>query len=195
MSKGTILVVEDEGIIAEDIRSCLLRLGYGVCAVTAAGAEAIREAEAHSPDLVLMDIVLQGDMDGIEAGQVIRFRFNIPIVYMTAHADDDILERAKVTEPVGYIVKPFEERALEATISTALYQYKTGRRRQELKFRQLLDTAPDAIVIVNRESVITTINKQAEQLFGYSRKTLLGRPLETLLPERFRDAHVHHRDD
>ena len=195
MSKGTILVVEDEGIIAEDIRSCLLRLGYGVCAVTAAGAEAIREAEAHSPDLVLMDIVLQGDMDGIEAGQVIRFRFNIPVVYMTAHADDDILERAKVTEPVGYIVKPFEERALEATISTALYQYKTGRRRQELKFRQLLDTAPDAIVIVNRESVIATINKQAEQLFGYSRKTLLGRPLETLLPERFRDAHVRHRDD
>jgi PAS domain S-box-containing protein len=193
MSKGTILVVEDEGIIAEDIRTCLLRLGYEVCAVTASGEEAIRQAEAHSPDLVLMDIVLQGGMDGIEASHMIRFRFNIPVVYLTAYADDDILERAKVTEPVGYIVKPFEERALEATISTALYQYKTGRRRQELKFRQLLDTAPDAIIIVNREGLITTINKQAEQLFGYGRKKLLGQPIEMLLPERFRDAHVRHR--
>jgi PAS domain S-box-containing protein len=187
------MVVEDEGIIAEDIRSCLLHLGYEVCAVAAAGEEAIRQAEAHSPDLVLMDIVLQGSMDGIDAGHLIRFRFNIPIVYLTAYADDDILERAKVTEPVGYIVKPFEERALEATISTALYQYKTGRRRHELKFRQLLDTAPDAIVIVNREGIITTLNQQAEQLFGYSRKTLLGQPLEVLLPGRFRDAHVGHR--
>lgn len=109
MTKPQIMVVEDEGIIAIDIRSNLESLGYDVPVIVASGEEAIEEAEKLRPDLVLMDIVLVGDMDGVEAAAQIRARFDIPVVYLTAHADDKTLRRAQDTEPFGYILKPFDE--------------------------------------------------------------------------------------
>ena len=110
MAKTEILIVEDERITAEDIRLSLGGLGYAVTGMASSGEEAIRKAEELHPDLVLMDIVLGGDMDGIEAAKRIRARFKIPVVYLTAYADEKRLERAKVTQPFGYILKPFDDK-------------------------------------------------------------------------------------
>ena len=105
-----ILVVEDERIVADDIKMSLQRLGYDVSGMTSSGEEAVKKAEEINPDLVLMDIVLEGKMDGVESASIIRYRFDIPVVYLTAYSDKKTLERAKVTEPFGYILKPFKDR-------------------------------------------------------------------------------------
>lgn len=124
MSKTKILVVEDEVIAAKAIESSLKSQGYDVLGYVGSGEEAIQKASECSPDLILMDIVLYGEMDGIEATAQIKDRFNIPVVYLTAHSDDTTLEMAKITEPYGYIIKPFEDRELLVAIEIALYKHK-----------------------------------------------------------------------
>jgi two-component system, response regulator PdtaR len=130
MTNTRIMIVEDEWTVAEDIKISLQSLGYTVTSITSSGEEAIQKAEEDRPDLVLMDIVLQGEMDGIEAANQIRSRFNIPIVYLTAYADEKILERAKITEPFGYIVKPFINEDLKIAIEIALYKHKAEKERK-----------------------------------------------------------------
>ena len=109
MGKAKILVVEDQNIVALNIRNKLKNLGYTVPSTAASGEEAIRKAELTGADLVLMDIMLKGEMDGIEAAGEIKARFGIPVIYLTAYTDSETLERAKMTEPAGYISKPFKE--------------------------------------------------------------------------------------
>src|SRR5437016_7988221 len=115
VARARILVVEDEAIVAEDIQSRLENLGYAVPAVASSGEEAMRKAVETHPDIVLMDIVLKGNMDGVEAAEQMRDRFNIPVVYLTAYSDDSTFQRAKAAEPLGYVLKPFEERELQTT--------------------------------------------------------------------------------
>jgi CheY-like chemotaxis protein len=124
MAKAQILIVENDNIIVMELRDRLQSLGYAVAAVTSYGEEAIAEAEKTHPDLVLMNIRLKGDIDGIEAAEEIRDRFDIPVVYLTALTDQDTLQRAKMTEPYGYIIKPFSERQLQATIKMALGKHE-----------------------------------------------------------------------
>lgn len=116
MPSARVLVVEDENIVALDIQSRLEDLGYDVPATASSGEEALEKAEAVRPDLVLMDITLRGEMDGIEASRRIRRDLNIPCVFLTAHGDNATLQRAKGAGPFGYIVKPFEERICGATL-------------------------------------------------------------------------------
>lgn len=124
MAKANILIVEDDGIVALDIDRRLKNLGYSVAAIVSSGKEAIKKVKETHPDLVLMDIVLKDEMDGIEAADKIRTQFRVPVVYLTAYADDKLLERAKITEPFGYIIKPFEGRELHSAIEIALYKHK-----------------------------------------------------------------------
>jgi CheY-like chemotaxis protein len=124
MSSASVLVVEDENIVARDILSMLKDLGYLVAAVASSGEEAIEKAAIKRPDVVLMDIVLKGEVDGVQAAQEIRTRFQIPVIYLTAYADEETLQRAKLTEPFGYILKPFEERELHVAIELALYRHR-----------------------------------------------------------------------
>lgn len=124
MSKTKILVVEDELITAKAIRSALKSLGYDVLDIVTSGEEAIQKTSEVRPDLILMDIILAGEMDGIETASQIKDRFNIPIVYLTAHADDATLQRAKITEPYNYILKPFEDRELHIAIEIAFYKHE-----------------------------------------------------------------------
>jgi len=124
MTKAKILIVEDELITAKAIRSALNSLGYDVLDIVTSGEEAIQKASGSQPDLILMDIKLDSEMDGIEAARQIKDRFNIPVVYLTAHADDATLERAKITDPFGYILKPFEDRELHVAIEIAFYKHK-----------------------------------------------------------------------
>ncbi|MEH1869832.1 MAG: ATP-binding protein [Nostoc sp.] len=125
MNPIKILIVEDEQLVADDLRETLEYLGYDVLALVASGEEAIFTAETLQPDLVLMDIRLEGKMDGIEASFEIQSRFNLPVVYLTANADRATLERAKASQPFGYILKPFDERTLATTIEIAICRHKT----------------------------------------------------------------------
>lgn len=134
MPNAKLLIVEDEEIVAFDIESTLKSLGYEVLAVFASGEEAIACLANLHPDLVLMDIMLKGEIDGIQAADVIHKNFNIPIVYLTAYGDVRTLERAKVTEPFGYLIKPFEERELYTAVEIAL-----SRHRAEEKMRLALE--------------------------------------------------------
>ncbi len=131
MTTATILVVEDEAITAMDLQATLQDLGYAVCATASSGAEALQKAEAERPDLVLMDIVLQGEMDGIAAAEQIRTRWGIPVVYLTAHSDAQTIRRASITEPYGYIVKPFTERELHSNVEISLYKSRMDRLYRE----------------------------------------------------------------
>ena len=131
IKKVTVLVVEDENIIARDIQSKLRRIGYDVPVIIMTGEEAVACSEQLRPDIVLMDIVLKGDMDGIEAANTIKARFDIPIVYLTAYADEGTLKRAVVTEPFGYMLKPFGERELHTNIEITLYRHEAEKRQRE----------------------------------------------------------------
>ena len=122
MPKEKILIVEDERVVAMDIQNRLKDLGYSVCGSASSGEDAVKKASELQPDLVLMDIVLKGKMDGIDAAGQIRERFNIPVVYLTAFSDEKTLQRARVTGPHGYILKPFDDRELRSNIEMALYK-------------------------------------------------------------------------
>jgi len=124
MSQNKILIVEDESIIAEDISDSLISLGYRITGMVYSGEEAIEAAAKFRPDLVLMDVNLQGEIDGITAAAEIRSRFQIPVVYLTAYADENTLRRVNATKPFGYIVKPFEEKNLHTTIQLALHRHE-----------------------------------------------------------------------
>ena len=120
MDKVQVLIVEDEAIVSMDLRYKLEGLGYGVPAEISSGEEAVEAASRLRPDVVLMDIWLSGEMDGIDAAEEIRRRLNIPVVYVTSHADEDTLRRAKTTEPSGYILKPFVDAELRAVVEMAI---------------------------------------------------------------------------
>ncbi len=124
MSKTNILIVEDESIIAKDIQQSLKKLGYTVVGICATGEDAIKTSEEQKPDLVLMDIMLKGEMNGIEAASLIREKLNIPIIFLTAYADESTLNKAKESEPYGYIIKPFKEIDLRTSIEMSLYKHE-----------------------------------------------------------------------
>ncbi len=135
MANENILIAEDDGIIAARLQSILIKLGYAVPAMVASGADAIRQAAEAQPELVLMDVELAGEMDGIEAGGQIRAQLGIPVVYLTAYLDDTLLQRAKMTEPYGYLVKPVQDRELRATIEVAIYKCRLDRQLRESEER------------------------------------------------------------
>lgn len=124
MAKLKILVVEDESIVAKDIQNSLKKLGYTVPTIVASGEKAIEEVEQSRPDLVLMDIMLKGDINGVEAANAIRENYDIPVIFLTAYADDNTLSKAKIAEPYGYIIKPFKEKELQTTIEMAMYKHE-----------------------------------------------------------------------
>src|SRR5688500_6194220 len=124
-----ILITEDEVIIAEDIAACLEELGYEVCAIDS-GIDTIGMVRETKPDLVLLDINIKGERDGIETAQLIKEEFGIPFIFLTAYADQQTIDRAKTTEPYGFIVKPFDEKDLRSAIEIALY--KSGRDKERL---------------------------------------------------------------
>ncbi len=128
-----IMIVEDEALIADDIAETLMQMGYRITSVLSSGEEAVNRAREERPDLVIMDIMLRDKMDGIETAGQLRSELKIPVIYLTAYADDEILERAKITEPYAYIIKPFEERELHISISIALYKARMEKKMQHME--------------------------------------------------------------
>lgn len=160
--KIEILVVEDERIIAINLKESLESLGYSVPAIAASGKKAVEKATEFHPDLVLMDIRLKGHMDGIAAAQEIWELLQIPAIYLTGHADKSTLERAKVTAPFGYILKPLKERELYVAIETALERYE----REQL-LSSILKGMGEGVIVVDKECRVQFSNGVAESLTGW----------------------------
>jgi two-component system cell cycle sensor histidine kinase/response regulator CckA len=176
-----IFIVEDEGIVAADIKQLLLNLGYGVVGVVSTGEEAIEKVEETPINLILMDISKEGEMDGIEAAKRIRRRLDVPIIYLTAHSDKKTLERAKVTDPFGYIVKPFDKPTLHTSIEMAIYKHRMKKKLEEKDetFRNLAENAVDGILIAAADGSHVYANQRAVELTGYTPSQLL----DICLPE------------
>jgi PAS domain S-box-containing protein len=169
MAETKILIVEDESIVAKDIENMLKRMGYSVSGVASSGEKAIQEIETDLPDIVLMDIMLKGSMDGVETAEKIRSRFHIPLVYLTAYSDESTLQRAKITEPYGYITKPFQERELHIAIDIALYKHQMERKLKESEqwLSTTLKSIGDAVIATDVKGRITFMNTVAEALTGW----------------------------
>ncbi len=182
MQNRSILIVEDDHIIALDIESRLKRLGYSTLGPVSSGEQAIETSRLQHPDLALMDIKLKGKIDGIEAAQEIRSELDIPIVYLTAYADRQTLDRAKITRPFGYILKPFDGRDLSIALEMAFYAHEmeSAVRLNEQRFRSLFESSQDAIVVTDRLGTISLANHHAEALFGFLRSELLNVDLPSL---------------
>ena len=179
MSKASIFIVEDEHIVAMDIRDNLELCGYQVVGHTDRGEMAIKKAAELLPDLILMDIRLRGKMDGIEAAEYIRAHFDIPVIFLTAHSDPATLQRAQVTEPFGYILKPFERRELDSNISIALYKHGVDKKlhESENKFRSVIEHASDGIALIDNEGNLIEWNRIMEQITDLKRSEVIGRPI------------------
>ncbi|MBC7473611.1 MAG: response regulator, partial [Candidatus Sericytochromatia bacterium] len=178
-----ILIVEDQSIVSMDIQNRLKNLNYTIAGTSSSGAGAIKKAEETSPDLVLMDIMLKGDMDGIDAAKQIIMRFDIPIIYITAYADSNTLQRAKITEPFGYILKPFEEKELKATIEMALYRHKMEKKLKEREqwFNSTLKSINDPIITTDKEFNITFVNSTAKKFFDCEENQIIRKNLSDIM--------------
>jgi len=184
MTDVKILLVEDEIITSTVTEAILVKLGYQTITTARSGKEAIKQAETHLPDIILMDIGLAADMDGIEAADIIRERWNIPVIFLTAHFDEEKLKRAKLTTPYGYLVKPIREKELKSTIELGLYVSKLDieRRKAEIalqkekdKTQNYLDIAGVILMVIDQDQTISLINKRGCQVLGYSETEIIGK--------------------
>ena len=160
MTDHRILVVEDEGVAALDIRRTLESFGHEVVGPVVSGSDAISYAERLRPDLVLMDIVLKGNMDGIDAAVQIKDRFSIPVIFLTAYAEDELLRRAKLAEPFGYIIKPFSRQELQSAIEIALFKH-----RANMQLKRSLDESERLNRLLQQRKIrINELNDQIARL-------------------------------
>jgi len=182
MTQYRIMVVEDENLVKEYICSHLQSMNYQVVSSASSGEKAISEAEKFRPDLVLMDIRIKGRLDGIATADHIRKHFRIPTVYLTAYSDDKTLERAKLTQPLGFLMKPFERSELKSTIEIALFKNEMDKKLEdsERKFRSVFENSLDPIYISTREGKLLEINDACSKFFGCSKKVLLKLNLKEL---------------
>jgi len=180
MANERILIVEDEKIIALDLQRRLEKYGFEVVELASTAEDAVLAAAASKPDIILMDIMLGGERDGVDAAIEIKEHLNIPIVFLTAYADEKTVERAKKAEPVGYVLKPFKERELHTTIDIALYKARVDRNlmEQERLFGALLNTINDALIAVAPDRTVRFLNPVAQNLIGTHEEQAISRPLE-----------------
>lgn len=179
MSKPKILVVEDESVVAEDLFHQLLEMGYQPVAKTARAEDAILLADQLRPNLVLMDIHLAGEMSGTTAATIIHDRYDIPVIFLTAYADEETLAGAKQSDPFGYILKPFEGRELRMVMEMALYKHQAEILMQQDRREQaaILRTTLDGFWLVDMQGHILDVNEACCRMHGYTRREMLGKSL------------------
>jgi PAS domain S-box-containing protein/putative nucleotidyltransferase with HDIG domain len=179
MDKIKILIVEDESLVARDIENMAASLGYEVCGIASTGEQATEMAARHRPDLMLMDVVIKGKLDGISAAEEIWEAFHIPVIYVTAYADEITLKRAKITEAFGYVLKPFDERELKIAIEMAFYKSRMDVRLREREewLSALVRSIGEGVIATDQAGLITFMNPLAEKLTGWHYDEALHRPL------------------
>lgn len=182
MNPARIMIVEDDRIVARDIREQLARTGHSVSGITSRGEAAVELAISTQPDLVLMDIRLEGDVDGIDAAKQIRVKCHIPVVFLTAYADDETVRRASQAEPFGYLLKPFEDLQLRTVIEMALYKHSADRklRESERRYEATLSSIGDGVIATDERGRVTFINPAAEVMTGWTNEDAIGMPLASV---------------
>lgn len=195
-----VLVVEDEALVAEEIRERLIRLGHDVVGVVDTGEDAISSAQRLHPDLILMDIRIKGEINGIETANRIYKALNIPTIFSTAHSDRDTLKSAQIDGQYGYITKPFQEQDLVLGIRMAMHRYQTESEKLhqiEKRFRGMIENSPNSVIICDPNGKILWANIQTEKMFGHAREALAGQPVQTLVAphlhaalQRFMENHL-----
>ncbi len=193
MSTASILVVEDERIVSKDLQLTLRTLGYTICGAAYNAREALEQALTTSPDVILMDIMLNDELTGIDVATTIRSHKDIPIIYLTAYTDDAILQKAGITQPFGYILKPFTERELRTAIELALHRAQVGKqiRKQETWFSTALRSIGDAVIATDADGCVIFLNTQAAMLTGWSEQEALGLNLEHVFSVVRESDHAH----
>ena len=177
MLKSKILIVEDDAIEAMDIRINLENMGYEVSAVTSSGEEAIEKISQSMPDLVLIDIIIKGKMNGVELAQKLKEMYDLPFIYLTSNSEEKTLEQAKLTEPFGYVIKPFDVIELKYTIEIGLYKHKMEKKLENRLhyFKNVFDNAPIGIFHSTIEGKFIRVNKALAYMLGFSNpKELIG---------------------
>lgn len=179
-----IMVVEDELLVAEDIAECLSLRGFEVVGIAKSSDEALTIAREHRPDLALMDIVIQGERDGIDTAAILRSELQIPVIFLTAYSQNGIIERAKAVEPLGYIIKPFEEGNLISTVEIALHKSRldAALRKSEEWFSTTLNSIGDGVIATDEHARVKYLNQLAEILTGWSTEEASGRRIEEIFP-------------
>lgn len=183
MKEIKIIIVEDESIVALDIQQRLEGMGYSVIATAATGEQAIEQCEVSPPDLVLMDIRLNGEIDGIEAAGLIRSHSDIPVIYLTAYADDETLQRAKISEPFGYLIKPIEDKELKTAIEISLqrHRFEQALKESEQWLSTILNSIGEGVIATDTEGRVRYMNSVAESLMGSLLKDSRGDHLEKVI--------------
>ena len=183
MPDTQIMVVEDESIIALDLKHSLNRLGYAVSGMAASGESALRKIEANRPDLIMMDIHLKGEMTGIQVAEKIKTDFQIPIVYLTANADSSTFRGAKETDPYGYLLKPFDEKELGIAVEIALHQHKKGQviKSSESWYATAFQSLNEGVIATDADGLIVFMNAVAETMTGYSLVDARDQPVADVL--------------
>ena len=185
--KHRILIVDDEAIVTDQIKDSLERLGYEVIGTANTGEGAVQIARDNLPDLILMDIKMpRAELDGISASQIIKEELDIPVVFITAFGGEKIIKEARDAEAFGFLVKPFQDNELRATIEFALYRKNMEQRlrESEQKYHILVDTAVEAIITIDIHMHIVSWNRAAEHLFEYTAEETTGKPFMMIIPER-----------
>lgn len=195
MIPANILIVEDEGITAKDIKNSLEKAGYNVPALVTTGEDAIRFSEEKKPDLVIMDIKLEGKLDGVDAAKIIESKFGIPIIYLTSYSDKNTLERVKSSNPSAFIIKepfeflhkPFEENELYTAIEIILQKNSSETRSYDTKshyqlLKSVLKSVSDGAIVTDLEGRIMFMNPSAERFTGTSEESFVGLHVENLIP-------------
>jgi PAS domain S-box-containing protein len=182
MTPARIMIVEDDRIVARDLREQLARTGHSVSGITSRGEAAVELVISTQPDLVLMDIRLEGEIDGIEAAKQIRTRCHIPVVFLTAYADDETVRRASQAEPFGYLLKPFEDLQLRTVIEMALYKHRADRklRESERRYEATLSSIGDGVIATDERGRVSFINPAAEAMTGWAKEDAIGMPLASI---------------
>ncbi len=197
MSKVIILVVEDDVIEAMDIKRILESMGYSVPETASSGEEALQKLTEFRPDVILMDIILSGEMDGIETAEIIKNQYKIPIIYLTAYSETETIERAKLTEPYAYLIKPFDSNELKNSIEIVIYKHEmeTKLKEEQENFKNLFENAPVGIFHSTPNGKLCRVNKALSNMWGYdSPEELIKEVNKTnIMKKLYVDQRNHHK--
>jgi PAS domain S-box-containing protein len=180
---SSVMIVEDERLVARDIADSLTRMGYDVTGTVASAEECLEVARSRRPDLVLMDIHLEGDVDGISTAQRLRDDYDIPVIFLSAYADDKTVSRAKQAAPLGYLLKPFRKSELRSAVEVGLFKHQLERRSRERErwFATTLRAIGDAVITVDVDGRVSFLNRAAEALLGRAAASVEGQPLDAIV--------------
>ena len=190
------MIVEDEGVIAMGIKKNLEQAGYSVPEIVSSGDAVVETVSKVHPDMILMDIMIDESIDGVEVAKRVQERFDIPVIFLTAYGDDSTLQRAKIAEPYGYILKPFESRELYVAIEMAFYKHGMERKLKESEqwLAATLENVGDGVIVTDIDGLIMFMNPAAEGLTGWIQKDALGKKLNEICRIVDKQSHIQIKD-